>query len=84
MIKNNSFHIIRGKGMPNKNGNYGDLYVVYNIEYPNKKLNVSEKEILANILDPNYKKYEDENNQHNMYKVGKLNNDFSINDLKAK
>lgn len=85
MIKNNSFHIIRGKGMPNKNGSYGDLYVVYNVEYPNKKLSVSEKEILGNMLDPNYKKYEDENNEYNnMYKIGKLNNDFSINDLKAK
>jgi DnaJ-class molecular chaperone len=89
MIKNNSFHIIHGKGMPNKNGNYGDLYVVYNIEYPNKKLNETEKEILGNILDPNYKKIiDDGNNEYNdnkiMYKISKLNNDFSINDIKAK
>ena len=28
------FHIINGKGMPNKKGGFGDLHIYYNIDYP--------------------------------------------------
>lgn len=52
MIKENAYTIIKNKGMPipNKTGIYGNLYVVYSIEYPDKKLNHTEKELLKRIL----------------------------------
>jgi DnaJ-class molecular chaperone len=55
MIKENSYSVIRNKGMPiiNSNDLYGNLYIVYNIEYPQKILNDSEKNLLIKILSDN-------------------------------
>jgi len=52
IIKDNSYTILKGKGMPikNSNGKSGDLYVVYNIKYPTKTLSPIEKEQLKGIL----------------------------------
>ena len=52
IIKPNSYHIIKNKGMPIKgeNNKYGDLYVVYKIKYPTKALSESDKSIIRTIL----------------------------------
>jgi DnaJ-class molecular chaperone len=54
LIKENSYNIIKNKGMPRKNNAnvYGDLYVVYNIIYPKTKvLTHNEKEIIKRIFE---------------------------------
>jgi DnaJ-class molecular chaperone len=51
IIKDNSYSIIKNKGLPIKGtSNYGSLYIVYTIEYPNKKLTNEQKDIIKNIL----------------------------------
>lgn len=52
IIKDNSYTILKGKGMPikNSNGKFGDLYIVYNIKYPTKTLSTIEKDQLKKIL----------------------------------
>ena len=51
LVQQNSYKIIRKKGMPSKNnGTLGDLYVVYNIIYPVKSLTKEEREIIKRIL----------------------------------
>lgn len=52
MIKDNSYSIVKNKGMPIKDkiNTYGNLYIIYNIEYPNIKLTNSEKDIIRKML----------------------------------
>ena len=52
IIKENSYSVIKNKGMPIKNNNskFGDLYVVYKINYPHKILTFNEKEIIKRIF----------------------------------
>lgn len=52
IIKDNSYTILKGKGMPikNSNGKFGDLYVVYNIKYPTKTFSQIDKDQLKKIL----------------------------------
>jgi len=81
IIKPNSYSIILNKGMPmkDKSGNFGNLYIVYKIDYPNKILTDNEKSILRRILptslDNNYK----ENNNNTI-----LNDNFSIQEIENK
>jgi chaperone protein DnaJ len=82
IIKNNSFTVIKNKGMPLKNNKnkYGDLFVVYIITYPNKILNENEKEIIKKILpisDKHSENYKDL--QHT--KGSSLNDNFSVQDI---
>ena len=54
IIREKSYTIIKNKGMPIKKQNkHGDLYVVYNINYPNKILSNEEKIIIKNIFPTN-------------------------------
>jgi DnaJ-class molecular chaperone len=63
-----------------KNGSFGNLYIVYSIIYPNKVLTNNEKSILKRILpissDNNY----NENNNENTI----LNDNFSQKDIENK
>ena len=83
MIKNNSYTVIKNKGMPIKReqNKYGDLFVVYKIKYPNKVLSENEKNILMTILPVTEIK-----NIYNGTTLEKtnLNDNFSIDDIKRK
>jgi DnaJ-class molecular chaperone len=81
MIKNNSYTVIKNKGMPiNKDKNFfGDLYIVYIIDYPNKILTESEKEIIKKILPVSDEHCLNQNIIHTSH--SQLNNNFSINDI---
>lgn len=81
LIKENSYNILRGKGMPFKNNSnkFGDLYVVYNIDYPKKILNDFEKDIIKKILPTS-----DKINDGNFITAGLLNNNFSLDNLMRK
>ena len=51
IIQNNSYRIIKNKGMPiRENKRLGSLYVIYQINYPKKILTLDEKNIIKNIL----------------------------------
>jgi DnaJ-class molecular chaperone len=52
IIKENSYSLVKNKGMPKKNmeNSFGDLYVLYYIVYPSKILSNSEKDIIKTIL----------------------------------
>ena len=51
ILENNSYRIIKNKGMPIKeSGRFGCLYVVYTIKYPQKVLTDIEKSQIKNIL----------------------------------
>jgi DnaJ-class molecular chaperone len=78
LIKENSYNILRGKGMPFKSNNnkFGDLYVVYNIEYPKKILNDFEKDIIKKILPTSDKMIDSE-----YVTAGLLTNNFSLDNL---
>ena len=80
MIKENSYTIIKNKGMPipNKNEIYGNLYIVYSIEYPDKKLNNSEKELFKKILPSCNVKIDNIENELD----NKLYDNFNIDNLK--
>lgn len=81
MIKENSFTVIKNKGMPVKKQNkFGDLYIIYNINYPNKILSNEEKDIIKKIL-PTTVINIDVNNQLDVSPI-KIN--FLINDLLIK
>jgi len=82
IIKYNSYSVISNKGMPikDKQGQFGNLYVVYKIIYPNKTLSDNEKMILKRILpisDTNI--FNDSNNC-----ITQLNDNFSIEDIQEK
>ena len=80
-IKEGSYSIIKNKGTPIKNNinSFGDLYIVYKIEYPNKVLTNEEKNSIRKILpisdvtlDPNH-----------IFET-KLHNNFNIKILEKK
>jgi DnaJ-related protein SCJ1 len=84
MLKENSYSIIKNKGMPIKEkfNSFGNLYVVYNIEYPSHKLTDNDKEILHKILSPN-------NTESKTYPKNEINNsfhndNFNLDNLKKK
>ena len=80
MIKENSYTIIKNKGMPIKkqNSKFGDLYIVYKIDYPHKVLTFNEKEILKKIFPiTDIIKNKDENLIIN----NKLQDNFNIESL---
>jgi len=79
IIKDNSYTIIKGKGMPikNSNGKSGDLYVVYNIKYPTKTLSAIEKDQLKKILP-----YEDDVKINEPSINVSLHDGFNIESLK--
>jgi len=83
IIKDNSYTILRGKGMPIKNGNinnkFGDLYIVYNIKYPTKTFSQIEKEQLKKILP-----YEDDVKINESSINVSLHDSFNIESLKIK
>jgi DnaJ-class molecular chaperone len=81
LIKENSYNILRGKGMPFKSNSnkFGDLYVVYNIEYPKKILNDFEKDIIKKILPTSDKMIDSE-----YVTAGLLTNNFSLDNLMRK
>jgi len=78
VIKDNSYTVIKNKGMPIKNsdGKYGDLYVVYNIRYPTKTFTQTEKEQLKKILP-----YEDDLDISETFKNASLQDGFNINSI---
>jgi DnaJ-class molecular chaperone len=81
MIRENSYSKILNKGMPikGKPNKYGNLYIVYNIEYPDKILSIPEQSLLKNILPSNnYNINTGEN-----INESKLYNNFSIENLKT-
>jgi DnaJ-class molecular chaperone len=82
IIKPNSYSIILNKGMPikDKNGFFGDLYIVYNIIYPNKILTNNEKSILKRILPVSSDNNYNENNNEKTI----LNDNFSQKDIENK
>jgi DnaJ-class molecular chaperone len=81
MIKENSYTIIKNKGMPikNKKDSFGNLYVVYNIVYPDNILTNNERDTIKKILGTvkNDIKIDNELNINH-------NDNFSINNLKPK
>lgn len=81
MIKENSYTIIKNKGMSikNKKDTFGNLYVVYNIVYPENILTNNEKDTIKKILGTvkNDIKIDNELNISH-------NDNFSINNLKTK
>jgi DnaJ-class molecular chaperone len=81
LIKQNSYNIIKNKGMPRKNNTYGDLYIVYNIIYPNKSLTNNEKEIIKRIFVTSET---DKNIDQNYLESYNLNNDFLLDELEKK
>ena len=83
IIRQNSYHVLKNNGMPikNKDGRFGDLYVVYNITYPNKILLESEKQSIRKIFN-NSGKISD--NDKNNLTSGILHNNFSIEDIQKK
>jgi DnaJ-class molecular chaperone len=82
MIKNNSYNILKNKGMPIKGENrFGDLYVVYNIKYPSKTLTINEKEIIKKIL-PSESNNINEKEIVNSSEI--LYDNFEISNLKEK
>jgi DnaJ-class molecular chaperone len=83
IIRQNSYHLLKNNGMPikNKDGRFGDLYVVYNITYPNKILLESEKQSIRKIFN-NSGKISD--NDKNNLTSGILHNNFSIEDIQKK
>jgi DnaJ-class molecular chaperone len=52
IIPHNSFRVLKNKGMPikGKEGEFGDLYVVYVIKNYDVKLTKAQKEIFAEVL----------------------------------
>ena len=80
MIKENSYSILKNKGMPipYQSGKFGNLYVVYSIEYPDKNLSYSEKEILKRILPSSNI---DENELESIEKS--LHDNFNIDNIKG-
>lgn len=80
IIKENSYHIIKNKGMPIKKqvNKFGNLYVIYNIKYPNKILSLNEKELVKRILP-----ITEINEEANLENDGLFDN-FSIEDIKKK
>lgn len=83
IIKNNSYTVIKNKGMPIKKdqNKFGDLFIVYKIKYPNKILSENEKNILMTILP-----FTEIKNIYNCVSLEKtnLNDNFSIEDIKRK
>ena len=53
IIPNNTIKIINNKGMVDRNGNYGDLYVVYQIIYP-KSMNEKQKTLISSAFGYSY------------------------------
>lgn len=83
MIKENAYTIVKNKGMPisNQPGKFGNLYVVYSIEYPDKKLSYSEKEVLKRILPSS--NIEINNNEIDVESIeNALHDNFNIDNLK--
>ena len=81
LIKQNSYNIIKNKGMPRKNNTYGDLYIVYNIIYPNNSLTNNEKEIIKRIF---LTSDIDKNIDKNDLDTYNLNNDFLLEELERR
>jgi len=81
MIKENSYTIIKNKGMPilNQSNKFGDLYIVYSIEYPDKKLTYQEKEVLKKILPASDIKIDSNEAEFE----SKLHDNFNIDKLKG-
>lgn len=79
MIKDNSYTILKNRGMPTKNGKNGDLYVIYNIKYPTKTFSQSEKEYLKKILP-----YEDDIKMDDPITHVSLQDGFNIDTIKGK
>lgn len=83
LIQENSYTILKNKGMPHKNKDnvYGDLYIVYHIKYPPKILSPHEKELIKQIFpisDINLDKNIKTNNN------GILQHNFSLDEIKRK
>lgn len=77
-IKDNSYSVIKNKGMPIKGSStFGSLYIVYTIEYPNKKLTNDEKQIIKDILPTNEFVIE----PNDIVCQSSLKSNFSANDL---
>lgn len=79
-IKEGSYSIIKNKGVPIKGNihSFGDLYVVYTIEYPIKVLSNEEKNIIKHILPTNVVVH----NSNNM--ESKLHHNFNMKILERK
>jgi len=83
MIKENSYSIVKNKGMPilDQPGKFGNLYVVYSIEYPDKKLSYSEKELLKRILPSSNAETNDESELEST--ENELHDNFNIENIKG-
>ena len=82
IIKDNSYSIIKNKGMNKKNNfSRGNLYVVYNIEYPNKILLNTEKDLIQNILPTTIFNINDGDGD-SISVNNEINDNFSLNKLK--
>ena len=86
LIQENSYHILKNKGMPvkEKNGQFGDLYIVYNINYPNKVLSDAEKQIIRKIFPVSAKNDILDNSDNKYINASNLLNDFSIDTIQRK
>jgi DnaJ-class molecular chaperone len=88
MIKENSYSTIKNKGMPikDKNNSYGNLYIVYNIEYPLKKITQSEKDIIKKILSDlnDDKNNENKDNKNESIEPHNHTDNFNLDNLKKK
>jgi DnaJ family protein A protein 2 len=80
IIKDNSYSIIKNKGISKKN-NYlrGNLYIVYNIVYPYKILLNTEKDLIRNILPITNFNISDSDS---VCENNEINDHFSINKIK--
>lgn len=79
IIKDNSYSIIKNKGMNKKNNlSRGNLYIVYNIEYPDKILLNTEKDLIKNILPTTIFNSNDIGCSVN----NEINDNFSLNKIK--
>ena len=84
LIMHNSYKIIKNKGMPIKETNrHGDLYIVYNIQYPEKILSQNEKDIIRNII-PCTPINENKNIEENFIYSSNLYKNFSLDELYKK
>lgn len=83
IIKHNSYTIIKNKGLPIKDriNSFGNLYIIYNIEYPTKILSNEDKNIIKKILPTSNITI---NNNNPEFIEGELNDNFNIKILEKK
>ena len=84
IVNNNSYHKIENKGMPipEYTGIYGDLFIVYDIEYP-EKINKDHKNYIFKILNQKRQKLKYKVEDCNVYNTQHLKN-LTENDFSSK